>query len=284
MKNLIIYVALLLPVIGISGVRDQKEIKRSYEVPANGDYYLIVDNVQGDVIVEGYEGNSIELVLNITVNAYDQKELDQAMEELELDEKTSTDELLLRMKAPFVRYMDNNRFRGGGMQCDGPDYDYAYDFKLRVPTNVKLHASTINDGRIRITNMKTIERSGNVNGPIFITGVKETKNISTVNGDIDIRYASRPLGDSRFNTINGDITLELPEDFSAEVQAKSMQGDLFSSFDYERIPPKVEKTEGRKGRTTKFEIQQTTSVKIGKSEGPRFQFETLNGDMFLRRI
>lgn len=284
MKNLIIYVALLLPIVGISGIRDQKEIKRSYEVPASGDYYLIIDNIQGDVIVEGYDGNTIELVLNITVNAYDQKELDEAMKELELDERTSEDELLLRMKAPFVRYRDDNRLRGGGMQCDGPDYDYAYDFKLRVPSSVKLHASTINDGRIRITDMQTIERSGNVNGPIFISGVKETKDISTVNGDIDIRYTSRPLDDGRFNTINGDITLELPEDFSAEVEAKSMQGDLFSSFDYERIPPKVEKTEDRKGRTTRFEIRQTTSVKIGKSEGPRFQFETLNGDMFLRRI
>ncbi|MDW3197383.1 MAG: DUF4097 family beta strand repeat-containing protein [Cytophagales bacterium] len=284
MKNLIIYVALLIPIIGISATRDQKEIKRSYEVPANGDYHLIVDNIQGDVIVEGYAGNTIELVLNITVNADNQKELDQAMEELELDERKSTDELRLRMKAPFVKYLDNNRFRGGGMQCEGPDYDYAYDYKLRVPVNVKLHASTINDGRIRITNMNIIERSGNINGPIFIDGAKETADISTINGDIDITYAARPTKDSRFNTINGDITLELPADFSAEVQAKSMQGDLFSAFDYERIPPEVKKTEDRKGGTTRFEIQQTTSVKIGQSEGPRFQFETLNGDMFLKRI
>ena len=284
MQNLFIYAALLFPVIGISGTRVQKEIKRSYEVPARGSYHLIVDNIQGDVIVEGYNGTTIELVLRISVNANSQQESDQAMEDLQLDERKASDELLLRMKAPFVKYQDNNRFRGGGMHCEGPDYDYAYDFKLRVPENVILHASTINDGRIRITNMKVIERSENINGPIFIDGARETADISTINGDIDITYTTRPMQDSRFHTINGDITLELPADFSAEIQAKSMQGDLFSAFEYERIPPTVEMTKDRKGRTTKFEIQQTTSVKIGKSEGPRFQFETLNGDMFLRRL
>lgn len=284
MKILIVYISMILPFAGCSDSRDQKEIKRSYSVPSDGDYYLIVNNIQGDVIVEGYDGNTIEMVLNISVNARNQKELDEAMKDLELDERKSSDELLLRMKAPFVTYNSNNEFRGGGIQSDGPDYDYSYDFKLRVPSGVKLHASTINNGRIRITNMNVIERSGNINGPIMIDGANEAANISTINGNIDITFSSRPTNDSRFNTINGDITLELPSDFSAEVQAKSMQGDLYSDFDYERIPPKVKKTEERKGSATTFKIQQTTSVKIGPSDGPQFQFETLNGNMYLKRI
>lgn len=284
MKNLITSLVLLLPAIGFCGTKDQKEIKRSYDLPATGDYHLVVENVQGDVIVEGYDGNTIELILNISVAAHNQKELDQAIAELDLDEVKRSDELLLRMKAPFVRYTDNNRRRGGGMHCEGPDYDYAYNFKLRIPKNVKLHASTINDGRIRITDVNSIQRSGNINGPITIKGAEETANISTINGNIDITYSTSPTEDSQFHTINGDITLELPADFSAEVEAKSMQGDLFSSFDYEHNPASVKVSEGRKGSTTKFEIQQTTSVKIGASEGPRFQFETLNGDMFLKRI
>ncbi len=284
MKKLIIYLTLIAPIVAICGERDQKEIKKSYEVPSSGDFHLVVENIQGDVFVEGYDGNTIELALNITVNAYNQKELSKAMEELELDEITYPDELLLRMKAPFVRYEDSPGRRRGGMRCEGPDYDYAYDFTLKVPKGVKVHASTINDGRIRITDVRAIERSSNINGPIRIAGVAETRSISTVNGDIDITYAARPKENSKFHTINGNITLKLPEDFSADVEAKSMQGDLFSAFDYESIPPKLKVTEGRTGRTVKYEIQQTTAVRIGSTEGPRFLFETLNGDMFLKKI
>lgn len=285
MKKLICYLALSVPLLALGGERDQKEIKRNYEVPADGVFHLMVENIQGDVIVEGYDGTTIALVLTISVDAQNQGELDRAMEELELDEVKSTDELLLRMKAPFVRYWDDNiGNKGSRMQSNGPDYRYTYDFKLQVPKDVKLHASTINDGRIRITDMAFIERSCNINGPIFIAGVEATRNITTINGNIDITFKKQPLTDSEFHTINGDITLELPDDFSADVEAKSMQGDLYSAFDYETIAPELKMTDSRRGKTTKYEIQQTTSVRIGNADGPRFRFETLNGDMFLKRI
>lgn len=276
---------LLVPAIALAGSRDQKEIKRSY--PVSGDasaFVLAVENIQGDVIIEGYEGRTIELSLNITVDAYNQQELDQAMEELELDEISADNHLLLRMKAPFVRYGFSKGIDGGGVQCEGPDYRYAYDFKLRIPKGVLLRASTINDGRIRISDVAHVQHSSNINGPIVIDQVNETVNISTINGNIDITYASRPSKDGQFHTINGDITLELPDDFTAQVEAESMQGDLFSAFDYEVMPQKmqVSKEQGRKGM--KYQIEDKTVVKIGNSTGPLFRFETLNGDMFLRKI
>lgn len=285
MMKQLIYLTLILPVIAFGRSRDQKEINKSYPVTGDaGSFHLLIENIQGDVLVEGYDGSTIELELTITVDAHDQEELDQAMEELELEEIQNDNSLLLRMKSPFVVYEVRNGFRGGRMQCNGPDYRYSYDFKLRVPSNILLHASTINDGRIRITDVASVEYSSNINGPIRIENVRDTEEISTINGDIDITYAQRPRRDGQFHTINGDITLELPDDFVARVEAQSMQGDLFSAFDYKALPRKVEVNEGRRGRETKYEIENKTAVKIGEGDGPLLRFETLNGDMFLRRI
>lgn len=286
MKKIALYLLLVAPIVAISGSRDEKEIKKSYTISGNAsDFELMIDNVQGDVFVEGYDGNTIEMTLNIFVDAYNDKELSQAMEELELDEVMEDNILLLRMKAPFVRYTKKDgQIKGGGMHCEGPDYDYSYDFKLKVPREVFLHASTINNGRIRIQGVDKVQYSSNINGPISIQNVQETKEINTINGNIDISYETQPQMDSKFHTINGNITLKLPQGFAAEVEAESMQGSLFSAFDYEQMPAKVETTKGRDGRKSEYKLEQTTTVKIGKSSGPTFRFSTLNGDMFLKKF
>jgi len=76
---------------------------------------------------------------------------------------------------------------------------------------------------------------------------------------------SEPLD---FSTVNGSITLELPEDAGAEVTAKSVNGGIETDF------PILVQRAGFVGRS----LHGT----IGRG-GPRLELSTVNGSIRLRR-
>jgi hypothetical protein len=62
-----------------------------------------------------------------------------------------------------------------------------------------------------------------------------------------------------------------------------MNGDLFTDFDdAQLLPVSATKVKEKRGEGMIYKLNKTTTVRIGKG-GRTFSFETLNGDVFIKK-
>jgi hypothetical protein len=144
--------------------------------------------------------------------------------------------------------------------------DVNVEFTVRVPSGVRFTGATVN-GDVMVESLKSDARAETVNGSIEVstTGYAEAE---TVNGSIrasikSIAWPSR----LDFHTVNGGITLELPDNIAAEVEAQTVNGEVSTDF-----PLLVQ---GRFG-------PRRVRGKIGVG-GPILSLETVNGSIRLRK-
>jgi hypothetical protein len=155
---------------------------------------------------------------------------------------------------------------GKGGRMSTRDNDTKVEFKLRVPTGVRFAGQTVNGG-IEVAGLSSDVEARTVNGGIQIetSGLAEAE---TVNGGLTVRIGRADwTGTTRFRTVNGAITVELPANVSTEVHAKTVNGDIETDF-----PLTVTGKIGRR----------SLSGTIG-SGGRTLELETVNGGITLRK-
>jgi DUF4097 and DUF4098 domain-containing protein YvlB len=141
----------------------------------------------------------------------------------------------------------------------------------------------VNDGDIYVANTSgNFIKVNNVNGGIDLKNIKGKTYLHCINGEVNVSYASNPSEASEYYSLNGDINITYQNALSADVSFTSMNGELFTDFDVEKqyVRTKKENSEKRKG---KFKYQSTPVVQIGKG-GLQLDFETLNGNVFIKKI
>ncbi|WP_421763685.1 DUF4097 family beta strand repeat-containing protein [Ekhidna sp.] len=234
------------------------EINKEYTIENPSQMAVIVNNINGDVEIEASGDNKVYLSLVIEMSAGTDELLAEAKSELELGELFAHDSLVFYTKAPFIKKYRWGNHTGYDMH-DYPKYAFKYQYKLKVPKAVSLEAKTINNGDVFVKDIDGPVKTCNVNGEVEIKNARQVLQASTVNGDVTINFLESPKNPVDFHTVNGDFNFELPENFSAKVYFNSMHGDLYTSFDYQRMSPKVEKSESN----GKFKIGTKTGVEIG---------------------
>ena len=146
------------------------------------------------------------------------------------------------------------------------DNDVRVEFTVKVPAGVRFTGATVN-GDVLVESLKSDVEAATVNGSIDVstTGYAEA---TTVNGSIRAAMSSANWPTRLdFHTVNGGITLELPDNVSADVEAQTVNGDVSTDF-----PLMVQ---GRFG-------PRRVTGKIGNG-GPRLSLETVNGSIRLRK-
>jgi hypothetical protein len=129
---------------------------------------------------------------------------------------------------PGRRGRENECAPGGGHQ-ETRDNDVSVEFTVRVPAGVRFFGNTVN-GDVEVDGLRSDAEVSTVNGSVDIstTGYAEA---TTVNGSIEATLGSatwpRHLD---FRTVNGGITLRLPADTRAEVEAETVNGDITTDF------------------------------------------------------
>lgn len=258
---------------------------------------VVIANINGHVTVTGYEGDQVIVEVKRTIMAKTQERLETGKKELQLGSMNRADTLLFFVEGGcnnFGKKSNNNnnnnrRGRNGdrwgfygyewsGERCDTP-YDYKLDFTVKVPTQVNVLVSTINNGNVIVSNVKGSVTANNVNGSIKLTDLAREAWASTVNGDVDIIYIKNPEKDCRFYSLNGDINAHFQKGLAANMSFESFNGDLFTNVaQLEKLPVAVNK-EG-KGSMIKYKIN-GNRFKIGNG-GALLDFETFNGDVYIK--
>jgi DUF4097 and DUF4098 domain-containing protein YvlB len=139
----------------------------------------------------------------------------------------------------FRQYHDN--YRGDRNRVN-------VNFTVRVPRNVRVraasvngavsvrdvgsevHASTVN-GSCDVSNALGPVRASTVNGGVDVTTANGPVTATTVNGDVDARMTALSGNDDmRFSTVNGSITIMVPNGFDANVRFDTVHGSIGSDF------------------------------------------------------
>jgi Putative adhesin len=109
------------------------------------------------------------------------------------------------------------------------DNDVTVDFDVRIPAGVEFAGRTVN-GEMSAEGLKADVKASTVNGSVRVTttGLAEA---STVNGSVYVEMGRADWSDElEFSTVNGGITLILPQRLDTEVRATTVNGDLESDF------------------------------------------------------
>jgi DUF4097 and DUF4098 domain-containing protein YvlB len=295
MKKEILIALFAVAAAGVSAQTFTETIKeeRSFEKKATNNAVMIF-NINGDVSVEGYNGDKIIIEVERRIKGKTEARLQEGKEEIQLGIIDRADTIIMYVKGVCNEFGRNINRRNGNRRksnswgynwsgCNGRDcekgYDYAMNFKVKVPASVNLYASTVNDGDIDVININGYLTVDNINGSISLKDISGGTNASSINGNVDLVYSGNPPADSRYYALNGDINATFRKGLAAQLTFKSFNGEFYSSV--EEITPmavsveKYEKGEGIHYRVNgnKYKVRQG---------GPLLDFETFNGDVILK--
>lgn len=280
---------LLLPILmGLGLCLVQIEARAQHEAKQHiskqftlGKGVVAVYNVFGSVNVEGYSGDKVIMEIDQTISAKDDATLAEGKRDFKLAFDEKADTVMAYIAAPYdsrphVRYGDWEDHKH-------IEYKYELNFTIKVPFNMSLKVSTVNDGNISIKNVYGSLHIRNVNGGIEIENAKGATYAHTVNGPVTVNYLSVPPDESSYYTINGTVKVTYPASLAADLEFKSMNGQFYTDFDnVEVLPGKVTKTEGKGKSGTTYKLSKNSDVRVGAG-GKLFKFETLNGNIYIKK-
>jgi hypothetical protein len=168
----------------------------------------------------------------------------------------------------------------GESTCDASGYhprgsrrdetnDVSVRFVVKLPNGVRMDASTVN-GSLNIGGASAELVAKTVNGGITAVSTTGPVSANTVNGSIRVRMDAIPAGDGdlSYSTVNGSVTVELPESFNGEIDMSTVNGSLSTEF-----PLTVN------GKLDRRRIRAT----IG-SGGRLLRLKTVNGSLRLQKL
>jgi hypothetical protein len=267
--------AALLALAGIvrADVVDTRELMETIPVPANEPLVVTVKNIIGPIRVTGHDANRVEMHATETVHGDLQADIERARAQMQLRTETEPGRVAIRVR--HIGEDDDGRRNWGW-----DNYSIEYDIEVRVPRGATLDIGTVNDGDVTVEDVNGEFDLRNVNGAVRLVRAGGSGSIHTVNGNVDASFARSPSEATSFHTVNGEVDVTFPANLSAELAFHTMHGDVFTDFDVESFsaPPEVRRDRGRYVMNT----NRNSAFRVGTG-GERHTFNTLNGDIFVRK-
>lgn len=146
------------------------------------------------------------------------------------------------------------------------DNDVEVEYHVKVPAGVHFRAKTVN-GSVSAHALQGSVQAKTVNGAVDIETAQGGE-AQTVNGSVKATVGRMSSTEGvKFSTVNGSITLSLPDDANAEIEGSTVNGGIHTDF-----PVTVSGEWGPRNM----------HGTIGKG-GPRLELKTVNGSIALRR-
>lgn len=102
---------------------------------------LYIYNIFGSLKIEGYSGDKVIIEVEQTITADDTKTVEVGKKEFQLGFAQSADSIIAYIAQPFDSRP--NRSRNNHVDID---YEFKVEYTVKVPYNLNLHVSTVNDG------------------------------------------------------------------------------------------------------------------------------------------
>ncbi len=264
---------LLMVSTGFAGDRVEESKTWTETFPVSGKATLEIDNIWGDVKVRPGQTGEIVVTISEKRSAPDQKRFERSLETLKLNTDADDNGVILYV---------GNHDRGwhGRDNCRGCRVDYQFD--VVVPVDTQLNVSTVNDGRIDIAGVSGSVSAANVNGPIAVSKMRNCSELNSINGEVSLGFVAPPGENCNIETINGDITLTMPDDSGFDVAMNLFNGRMLTQLPVDGLtmPAKVEHIESNGHH--RYRIEQPAGLRIGTG-GPTFTISSMNGDIRIQK-
>ncbi|PRX57663.1 DUF4097 family beta strand repeat-containing protein [Flagellimonas meridianipacifica] len=286
-KQLIVILSLSVGICVQHMTAQKKEftevIQKEVEVGNASESNLVVKNVFGSIEIVGYSGRTVQVEVERSILAETKSDLELGKSELQLKITKLPNKIIVRPDAPYIDFDEEKlRYRW----CDNSydlSYEHKLDIKVKVPNTMIIDVGTVNDGEVLVENTRgKYLKAENINGGITLTNVTGKTKVNCINGPVTISYANNPTEASEYYSLNGDINISYQKSLSANISFKSMNGDIFTDFDINKQFTRTNKSIGE-GSKPKFKFESRPVVQIGKGSVD-FDFETLNGNVYIKKI
>jgi DUF4097 and DUF4098 domain-containing protein YvlB len=277
----IIACALVTTVLDASRRNWTAEAREPFHYTFSNDKTLDVDNVDGAIQVVGDTGNTIRVEGERIARGEDQQALDRAKREVKLDVNEKDGIAQLYVNGPFRDNGHSSDDHGFHIHSDEHEYEVTYNFTVHVPRDTGLRLRTVN-GEVKTDDTRGKFDIHGVNGSVTMTGVAGSGTLRTVNGRTTISFRESPKAASDFQTVNGAIEASFPPNLSADLRFKTLNGQAYTDFDTTAVLPSTAQAPDRRNGRFVYRTDHTSSVRIG-SGGPELSFETVNGDIRIKK-
>ena len=199
-------------------------VARIHSYPAAGITALRAETRNGDINVIVSAVDSIAVVDSTYAYGRDRADAEEAAENVVYSDTVVGGELIVKAEMP-----------SGGRP-------YGASFTITSPDSTDLSLATTN-GDVSVANAIGDINVSTTNGKVALTGTTGTASVSTTNGSLEVKVhrgalygatsngaidcdiaALRPTEAVALSTTNGDVTLLLPEDVSALIEATDTTG------------------------------------------------------------
>jgi DUF4097 and DUF4098 domain-containing protein YvlB len=230
-----------------------EELSWSFELNDGG--RISLENINGDVEVIGVAGNTVD------ITAVKKAGTEEYLNNIEILIEDSPNAIAIEVEHP------NSGIKG--MFNWGKDGSGSVHFTLRVPVSANLDAVESVNGEVSVEGVNGMVRAGTVNGDVRASGLKGDANLETVNGSVEATFDQFGAGQKvNCESVNGRLTVYLPEDADVSVTAETINGGIDGS-DFNL---KVDK--GFVGRDMAGDIG---------NGGGRLSMDTVNGAIKVRK-
>jgi hypothetical protein len=273
--------ALVTTVLDASRRNWTAEAREPLHYTFSNDKTLDIDNVDGAIQVVGDNGNTIRVEGERIARGEDQQALDRAKREVKLDVNEKDGVAQLYVNGPFRDNGHSSDDHGFHTHFDEHEYEVAYNFTVHVPRDTGLRLRTVN-GEVKTEDTRGKFDIHGVNGSVTMTGIAGSGTLRTVNGRTNISFRESPKAASDFQTVNGAIEASFPPNLSADLRFKTLNGQVYTDFDTTALLPSAAQAPDRRNGRFVYRTDHTSSVRIG-SGGPELSFETVNGDIRIKK-
>ncbi|MEM6964315.1 MAG: hypothetical protein AAF573_06090 [Bacteroidota bacterium] len=289
MKNSLFVIVLFFS-FSTSAQKHTETIRK--EIQVNKNFYnktFTVNNINGGITVEGYDGSTIQIEAIKTIEGKNTARLEEGKAKVALGIHEEDDEILIYNKTPCSDVKQQKGDDGNWYwktwknNCDwGSGIHFHFDFNIKIPKNINLVVSTVNDGEIKVSNVQGKVKANNINGGIVLDQISGATHAHTINGDVKITYTKNPTDDSKYYSLNGNINAYYQKGLSAQLAFESFNGDFFTNIEeVEMLPSVVEKKKNGKGVKYKLGGKSKMQVRNGKV---LLDFETFNGNVYVKEL
>lgn len=215
----LLFIAALAMPVNAATVRDTFD--RTWKVGAGGALYL--SNENGSVEIESWDREEVRVQARITLEAGSSKSAREAMERFEIATSRDGDEITITSRKP--------RGQDGLLAwLSGSQIEVDVNYRIRVPRHLDVEIETVN-GSIQADSLSGVVALDSVNGRISVKDSRGAVSADTVNGSISVELLDVAASEKMtFGTTNGGITLSLPADVRADLDAATTNGSISSDL------------------------------------------------------
>jgi hypothetical protein len=232
-------------------------------------YTLLVNLVNGSIKASGYSGK--EIIIDVNTSGKEKREITE-------DVGNGMKRISPRNGLDITATEENNT-----VTVNNNNVNKAVTLNLRIPADVKLKLSTVNEGDIEVSNVQGELEINNVNGGIKLMNITGSAVATTVNGDLIATFIGvDPKAPMAFTTLNGNVDVTFPATAKSNLRLKSDRGEIYSDFDID-----IDKTEPKVNRTSQsgmyqLKLDDWINGKINGG-GVEILMKNMDGDIYLRK-